>query len=137
MPTGTAGRGGGGMTLSVLEGEFGVARLGPRDPVPAWSAEGAVQSVTRTREELSVVCSAGVIPEGVEAERGWRCLQVRGPLAFSLTGILSSLAAPLADAGVSILAISTYETDYILVPGRSLELAVDALRRAGHSVEGA
>jgi uncharacterized protein len=125
------------MTLSILDGEFGVARLRPSDPIPAWSTEGAIQSATRTREELSVVCAAGVIPEGVEAERGWRCFQVRGPLAFSLTGILASIAGPLAEAGVTLLAISTYDTDYVLVPGASLDLAVEALQRAGHEVTAA
>ena len=75
-----------------------------------------------------------MLPSGLPAERGFRCLRVRGPLDFSETGILESLARPLAEADVSIFALSTYDTDYILVPHESLETAIDSLMKAGHVV---
>jgi hypothetical protein len=130
------------MELALLEGEFGVARLGARDPVPAWAAvadsaaQGGISSVTRTGEELSVVCAAQAIPAGVKAELGWRCLRVVGRLDFSLTGALASIACPLAEADVSIFTLSTYDTDYVLVPGQALDRAAECLRAAGHTVSG-
>jgi uncharacterized protein len=122
------------VNLTILPDELGVARLEPNERIPAWATQGAVSSVTRTADELSIVCDVGAIPEGVRAERGWRCLQVAGPLDFSLTGILASLAGPLAAAGVSIFAISTFDTDYILVRSGALDQAVDCLERAGHAI---
>ncbi|MDX1620452.1 MAG: ACT domain-containing protein [Nitriliruptorales bacterium] len=94
-------------------------------------------SVTRTQAELSVVVPEVALPEGVEAERGWRLLKVRGPLEFSLTGVLSSLLQPLADADVPVFAISTYDTDWLLVRGDRLPAALEALRRVGHTAHGA
>jgi hypothetical protein len=81
-----------------------------------------------------VVCPESVVPEGVRREDGWRCLGVRGPLAFELTGVLAALAAPLAAAGVPIFALSTFDTDYLLVPGDRLDAALAALDAAGHRV---
>jgi hypothetical protein len=123
--------------LVLLDGEFAVARLPGDEATPAWAAEGSLSSVTRTAEELSVVCAASAVPAGVRAERGWRCLRVAGRLDFSLTGVLASIAAPLAAAEVSIFAVSTYDTDYVLVREESLGAAVDRLRVAGHEVMGA
>jgi hypothetical protein len=88
--------------------------------------------VTRTPDELSIVCAAGAVPDGSRSERGWRALRVAGPLDFSLTGVLVSLLAPLADAAVPAFAVSTHDTDYLLVKEESLARAADALRRAGH-----
>lgn len=124
------------MKLVVLEGELGVARLRATDPAPAWAGEGILSSVTRTAEELSVVCAAAAIPADVPAERGWRCLRVAGQVDFSLTGVLSSILGPLADAGVSIFALSTYDTDYVLVREQSLPAAIECLSAAGHDVMG-
>jgi len=112
-----------------------VCRLEPGAPFPSW-ATGTVASVTRTPEEMSVVCSEDAVPSEVRAERGFRCLSVRGPIAFSLTGILSALALPLAAAGISILAISTFDTDLLLVRETLLAGAAAALREAGHTVSG-
>jgi hypothetical protein len=93
-----------------------------------------LQSVTRTADELSIVCSAASVPTAVSAQRGFRCLRVVGPLDFAATGILESLLRPLADAGVSVFVVSTYDTDYVLVRAACLEPAVAALCRAGHEV---
>lgn len=122
------------MKLLVLDDELGIARLDGSDPTPAWAAQGSLCSVTRTAEELSIVCAAAAIPAGVQAERGWRCLRVAGRLDFSLTGVLASIAGPLAAANVSIFAVSTYDTDYVLLRGESLAAAMEALRAAGHEV---
>jgi uncharacterized protein len=118
--------------LHLLPGRYSVCRLAADAEVPAWAAGGAFSSVTRTGDELSVVCATDLAPEGTRCEGGWRIFQVAGPLDFSLTGVLAAIAAPLADAGVSIFAISTFDTDYVLVKEENLAKAVDALRAVGH-----
>ncbi len=125
------------LTLAVLPGRLAVCRLGPDEPVPAWAGDdaGPIVSITRTADELSIVCAEERVPADVRAQRGFRCLTVRGPLDFDALGILAALAAPLAAAGVSILAISTYDTDLLLVRAADLERAVAALTAAGHRVE--
>ena len=102
--------------------------------MPAWAWSAELCSVTRTIDELSVVCSEASVPADAPAERGWRALKVQGPLDFSLTGVLAALTAPLAAAAIPIFALSTYETDYILVHGRDLEQGSEALTKAGHTV---
>ena len=123
-----------GVTLAVLDQTFAVCRLEPASPFPEWAQQSFV-SITRTREELSVVCEQRLVPDDVQAERDWRCLGVVGPLPFALTGILLSLAQPLAEQGISIFAVSTFDTDYLLVKASNLEPAIAALRSAGHMVE--
>jgi hypothetical protein len=122
------------LTLEMVEGSYAVCRLDAADPLPEWAGGTPFVSVTRTDAELSVVCPEGAVPPGVRAERGWRCLRVVGPLGFGVTGILASLAGPLASSGVSIFVVSTYDTDYLMVQERDLERARDALARAGHAV---
>jgi hypothetical protein len=124
------------MKMLVLEGELAVARLGPTDAIAAWAQQGPISSITRTTEELSIVCAAAAVPADVQAERGWRCLRVAGSLDFSLTGVLASIAGPLAEAGISIFAIATYDTDYILVREQRLQAAIECLTVAGHDVIG-
>lgn len=96
---------------------------------------GRFYSLTKTDDEVSVICEEARVPNAVVAERDWRCFKIQGPLDFGLTGILASLAAPLADAEVSIFATSTYDTDYILVKADNLERAIDILTKLGHSIE--
>jgi hypothetical protein len=120
------------LQLELLAGTLAVCRLDPGAPLPAWAA-GSFVSLTRTDTELSIVCSAESVPAGVQAEGGWRALRVRGPLGFGLTGVLASLASPLASSGVSIFVVSTYDTDYLLVQDRDLDRARHALVRAGHT----
>jgi uncharacterized protein len=126
------------MRLEVLRGEFAIVRLDASAAVPPWVEPGAFSSITRTREELSIVCESSRVPAGVhidnDAERGWRCMKVEGPLDFSLTGVLASLAEPLARAGIPIFAISTFDTDYVLVKAAALDGAIVALESAGHTV---
>ena len=115
--------------LRVLPERYAICRLAADAPVPLFFF-----SVTRTADELSVVCLDAQAPEAAKTERGWRVLQVIGPLEFSLTGVLAAIAAPLAVAGVSIFSVSTFDTDYVLVKEENLAKAVDALRAAGHRV---
>ena len=122
------------LTLSLLDGEFAVCRLDPLSPVPAWADLAGFSSVTRTADELSVVCRAVRVPPETQCEKGWRCLKVHGPFAFELTGILNSLTGPLARAQIGIFAISTFDTDYLLVKGEHLGKAIEALTGAGHTV---
>jgi uncharacterized protein len=127
----------GGLDLRVLPAPLAVVRLDPADVVPVWATDGAaaLHAVVRTPRELSVVCADGVVPDGARAERGFRALEVAGPLDFALTGILAAIARPLADAGVPIFAVSTFDTDDVLVHGDRLDDAVAALAAAGHRVE--
>lgn len=123
------------MTLRLTNDRLCVCQL-PKDALlPVWAANApGFCAITRTEEELSIVCAASVVPAGVRQEPGWRAFKVDGPLDFALTGILASLAGPLAKAGVSIYALSTYNTDYVLVKESQLDEAIDALRAVGHTV---
>src|SRR5918997_2153919 len=122
------------LRLSVLDERLAVCRLDPRSEVPTWITEASFFSVTQTTDELSVVCPEEHVPSGVRCERGWRALKLEGPFDFGLVGILASVAVPLAESEVCILAIATYETDYVLVEGSQLSLATQALRQRGHEV---
>ena len=124
------------LSLDFLDGTFAVCRLAPDSPVPVWADGGPFVSVTRTAAELSVVCPQHLVPDGTRHEPGWRCLRLAGPIDFSLTGVLVALLVPLADAGVGVFALSTFDTDYVLVKAAYAEHAADALRRAGHAVAG-
>jgi len=122
------------LELEVLDEELVVWRLPPEEPIPR-AGQGRFWSVTRTTDELSVVSSAELAPPGVPQESGWRCLGVKGPLDFGMTGVLASLAAPLAEAGISIFVLSTFDTDYLLVKSRQLDMAKVVLQQAGHDVD--
>ena len=122
------------LVLTPLNGRLAICQLDPGARFPAWTPAGVFWSITRTSDELSIVCAEDSVPSGVICQPGWQALKVAGPLDFSLTGVLASLAVPLAEAGVSIFAISTYDTDFLLVREDQLEVAVDVLRRAGHTV---
>lgn len=123
------------LTLSVLDSTFAICRLDSAAPVPAWATEGRFFSVSRTYDELSILCESKSAPLGARCEDGWRCLYVHGTFSFDLTGILNSLTGPLAEAGVGIFALSTFETDYLLVKDHNLPRAIEALTRAGHRIE--
>jgi hypothetical protein len=122
------------LRLSVLDERLAVCRLDPRSGIPTWITEASFFSVTQTTDELSVVCPEEHVPSGVRCERGWRALKLEGPFDFGLVGILASVAVPLAESEVCILAIATYETDYVLVEESQLTLATQALRQRGHEV---
>jgi hypothetical protein len=122
------------LNLQVLPGLLAVCRLPAGSPFPEWVDDGTLVSVTRSEDETSIVCDASAVPPGVPAESGWRAIRVDGPLDFALTGVLLSIAQPLADAGVPIFALSTYDTDYVLVKESALPKALEVLSEAGHHV---
>ena len=122
------------LTLLVYPEAYAICRLGPDEVLPAWATRARFLSITRTENELSVVCEQQTVPSHVHAERNRRLMRVEGTLAFTLTGVLASLAAPLASAGISIFAVSTYDTDYLLVSSDNLQEAAEVLEAAGHVV---
>ena len=125
------------LTLSVLRDRLAVCRLAPLKPgeaAPVWASVGDLYSITLTEDELSVVCDEAAVPNDVTSEPGWRCLKAHGPFEFSMVGVLASLTAPLAAAGVSVFALSTYDTDYLLVKDEDLANTIDVLRQQGHTI---
>ncbi len=122
------------LTLSVLPEPLAICRLEREASVPDWTTGGFV-SITRTRDELSIVCDERAVPSGVKTDRGWRALKIEGPLDLALTGVLASIAVPLAEAQINIFAISTFDTDYVLVKADRVAEAIGVLRNAGHVVE--
>lgn len=122
------------LTLTLLPERYAICRLNASDEVPAWSGMGQFVSVSRTADELSIVCLEASVPAGITHASGWRVMRCEGPLDFALPGIMASLAEPLADAGVPIFPIATHDTDYILIKESHLETAINALTGYGHVV---
>ncbi len=125
------------LVLRLLDGELSIVRLPPDTAIPSWSSfllEPLV-SVTRTAHELSIVCPSAKVPTAVTCEAGWRAFRVETKLEFSAVGVLSAILNPLAEAGINILSISTFDTDYVLVPTAILGSAIAALRRNFRLVE--
>src|SRR5512134_2531327 len=122
------------LALTILPETFAICRLNVDDAVPEWAMIGEFVSITHTSDELSIVCVAENVPLDVKADRGWRGLKVERPLDLALTGILASLANPLAKAQINLFAISTFETDYLLVTEYNLARACETLREAGFVV---
>lgn len=125
------------LNLSILPETFAVCRLAPTTVVPPWATQGTFWAITQTDEELSIVCPQAHVPADVQHQPDWACLKVAGPLDFALTGILAGLAAPLADAHISIFALSTYDTDYLLIPATNLAQATAVLQQNGHHITNA
>lgn len=122
------------MILEAHNTVLAVCKIEPGADIPRWATRGNFFSVTKTSEELSIVCSQENVPVDVKAEKDWCYFKVAGPLDFGLTGILASLANPLAQAEISIFAVSTFDTDYLLVKKIYFEGAIEVLRIAGHEV---
>jgi hypothetical protein len=129
-----------GQKFSVVPGTYAICRLPVAADVPPWAAStGGFTSVTRTADELSIVCEerrlpAGLDEAGVQVERGWVLLKLHGPFSLDAIGIFASVANPLAKAGISLLAIGTFDTDYLLVKRAHTKHAVATLTRAGHTL---
>lgn len=117
-----------------LPGLFAIVRLEPGASVPAWAADGEFTSITRTADELSIVCRTENLPPDVNSPHRWICLKLEGPFPFSQTGVLLSFIEPLSGNGVPIFAISTYDTDYVLIPEEYAGAALNALQQAGHEL---
>lgn len=122
------------LILQKLDKDLMVCRLDKDAGVPEWATGEELLSITRTPDELSIICRERNIVE-VKCEHGWKGLRVKGPLDFALTGILVSLARPLAEHGISIFVISTYDTDYLLVKGKDMEKAIKVLVAEGYTVQ--
>jgi hypothetical protein len=122
------------LSLIVLHLELAICRLDRDGNIPEWAAQGEFLSITRTPDELSIVCPAYVVPENQACDRGWWAWRVAGTHDLRAVGVLGALASPLAEAGVSIFVISTHDTDYLLVKDQDVERAGVALRKAGHQV---
>ena len=122
------------LTMILLKGKYGVCRLDQTDIIPEWAQNSDLFSITRTLDELSIVCIEESIPNYVKCEKGWRILKIEGPLDFSLIGILASISTILAQKGISIFAISTYDTDYILVKDKDINSAIVALVDEGYEI---
>ena len=119
------------LTLKPVPGSFAVCRLPAGTPLPAWFRPGAFSSVSWTDQELSITCDESQVPVDVRCERDWRCLMLQGPFAFDLTGVLLQVLQPLAAANIGIFAVSTFDTDYVLVKDPALQQAKQALRESG------
>jgi uncharacterized protein len=119
--------------LSPLGATFAVCRLDPHDAIPDW-ARGAFVSITRTADELSIVCEERHVPDGVRAERGWSAFKVDGPIPFEVTGVAASITAALAAEDISVFLVATFDTDYVLVKTSLEERAARALARSGHEI---
>jgi len=123
------------LSLSLLPHTYAVCQFHPDKHIPYWALMGDFVSLTRTNEELSIACQEDNVPDDIEAERGWRCLQVQGAFDFSAAGVHASLAIPLAEADISVLAIATYATDYLLIKEKNVERALQVLEQAGHYID--
>lgn len=122
--------------LDLLPTRFALLRLPGDAPVPAWTTFARdFLSITRTPDELSIVADEHVVPGDVAAERGYRALRVRGPIPLHVVGVMAALAAPLAEAGVPLFPVATWDTDYLLIRGGDIDRACSALAAAGHRIE--
>ena len=121
------------MELTLHADFLAICRLDASEPTPDWAA-GAFVSITRTDVELSIVCDENRVPDGIPCERSWRWIQVKGILDFSLVGIIAGLTSVLADAGISVFVVSSFDTDVILVKQSNLQNAIRVLENSGHSI---
>jgi len=122
------------LALQVLRGTYTIYRLSPATSLPTEVLKSSFLSVTKTEEELSIVCDSSLMLDAETSESGWSCIKVLGPLDFALTGILARLSGILAEADISIFAVSTYDTDYILVKADKLSETVARLSDSGYTV---
>ncbi|KAB8127385.1 ACT domain-containing protein [Gracilibacillus oryzae] len=123
------------MQLRKLSATFSIVKIDPSDNIPSWAVSDLFISITKTDEELSIVCPTDNVPDNAQViaiEHDWKCIKIEGMLDFALTGILASLANPLADNNISIFAISTYNTDFLMVKSEVFEKAKEVLEAEGH-----
>lgn len=125
-------------SLTALPGRYAICHFPAAMPIPMWAAGASFYSITRTHDELSIICDQAVLPtetpDAIAVARDWLLLCVEGPFSFEVTGVLATLSAVLAEAGVVLLAVATYQTDYLLVKAEQADSAVAALTAAGHLV---
>jgi len=124
------------LKFRLLNGQYGIVRLPPDAAVTEWATKGEFTSICRTRDELSIVCPIENLPPEVSSPHRWICLKLEGPFPFSQTGVLLSFIEPLSSKGIPIFAISTYETDYVLIQEEWAGAAVSALQQTEHELLG-
>lgn len=122
------------LTLLVMDKEYSIHRLKAKARIPAQLSASVFYSVTRTKEELSIVCESGIPIKSLIENRGWSCLKVIGPLDLNMSGIIARLSSTLAAADINIFALSTYDTDYILIKTENTNKAVKILRQADYQI---
>lgn len=122
------------LTMKLLKEKYGVCRLEKTELIPGWAQNSDFFSITRTSDELSIVCAEDDIPNHIKCEKDWNILKIEGPLDFSLIGILASISTILSKGGISIFAISTYDTDYILVKNKDIDNAIQLLIKERYEV---
>jgi len=120
------------LSLTLLNDTYTIHRLSPQVKIPATALDSPFFAITRTDNELSIVVPERVEIKSAQSEPGWACFKVDGPLEFSQTGILAGLASTLADARVSIFAVSTFDTDYLFVKREQVEVVKEALKSADY-----
>jgi hypothetical protein len=123
------------LSLIVLDNAYAVSKLPFGEEIPSWLGNQEFSAVIRVRNELSIVCIESLVPSSVLSDRGWRVLEVVGPLPFSLIGIMADITRLLAEAGVSVFVLSTYDTDYLLIKQDQLKVAIDALEQEGYDIQ--
>ena len=122
------------LEFSFVPGVFAICKLSAASPIPDWALKGPFVSVTRTVEELSIVCLADNLPRDINSESHWTCFKIQGPFAFTQTGILAAFINPLAANAIPIFAISTFDTDYVLIKEEYAGFALQTLQQAGHQI---
>lgn len=122
------------LVLSTFDGLFAICKLNPQTKIPNWALKGEFYSITRTSEELSILCPQKIIPDEITSVGRWRGLKIEGPFQFTEIGILNSITAPLASVKISLLSISTFDTDYVFIQDDQFEDALLILAANGHEV---
>lgn len=122
------------LTMNLFKEKFAVCRLGKNDAIPQWSKNDIFYSVTKTMDELSIVCLENDVPHNVKHENNWRILKIQGPLDFSLIGIIAKISSILAEEKISIFALSTFDTDYILLKDNNVKNAVNILNKNNYKI---
>lgn len=124
-----------GRSYSLLQDTFAICRMDKNASLPGWAVGGEFWSVSRTPDELSVVCPQGSVPADVDHEAGWKCLKVDSPFQFDLAGMILSMAAPLAEAEMDLFVVATHDSDYLMVREKDLERTTAEIARAGFSLD--
>jgi hypothetical protein len=122
------------LNLTSLQGSFSICQLDPKSEIPAWASKGVFFSITHTSYELSIICEQKFIPENTKCEPNWHVLMIEGPFNFGEIGILDSITKHLAQASISLLAVSTFDTDFVLIKSSQFNEAIKILRSAGHRI---
>jgi hypothetical protein len=123
------------LSLSSIPERFAVCQIDHQAKIPDWAFEGEFSFISRTPDELSIICPANFIPPEIQYVAGWRGLKIEGPFDFNEIGVLAAITAPLAQAHISLLTVSTFDTDYIFLQESQFETAVDILEAVGHEID--